>query len=126
MPCSIEGLYPQIVDFPYPIVIFSPQHTLVMVNKAFEEETNFKLTESGAIDARILRYKTNDVHLSDVLEQVFEGKTFYLEDITNALPMFSGIERQVFPRSDRYKRAVVFSIFWDKNCVPFGVIMFLP
>lgn len=46
-----------------------------MVNKAFEEETNFKLTESGAIDARILRYKTNDVHLSDVLEQVFEGKT---------------------------------------------------
>jgi len=101
MPCSIEGLYPQIVDFPYPIVIFSPQHTLVMVNKAFEEEANIKLTESGAIDARILLYKTSDVHLSDVLEQIFEGKTFYLEDMTNPLSMFTGIERQVFPRSYR-------------------------
>ena len=35
-----EGLFSQIIDyFPYPIAIFSPQYTLVMVNKAFAEET---------------------------------------------------------------------------------------
>jgi PAS domain-containing protein len=39
-----EGLFSQIIDFfPYPIAIFTPQHTLTMVNKAFAAETKMRL-----------------------------------------------------------------------------------
>ncbi len=36
-------LFPQIIDFlPYPIAIFTPQYTLVMINKAFAKAVKMR------------------------------------------------------------------------------------
>jgi len=82
-----EGLFSQIIDFfPYPIVIFTPQYTLAMVNKAFaaETKTRFMNSEKGAV--RILQYKIDDMQLATAVTRVFAGDTFF----------FRGLKEPVF------------------------------
>lgn len=74
--------FSQIIDFfPYPIAILTPQHTLVMVNKAFAPATKMRLMNPEKEPARILQYKITGTRLAAVLTRVFTGDAFFLEDI---------------------------------------------
>jgi AraC family transcriptional regulator len=122
-----EGLFSQIIDFfPYPIAIFTPQHTLTMVNKAFAAETKMRFTnlEKGAV--RILQYKINDTQLAVAVTRVFAGDTFFLEGLKSPFSMFSGIARQSAPQSDRFSKAVIFPVPADDVEITHGVIVFMP
>ena len=122
-----KGVFSQIIDFfPYPIAIFTPQYTLVMVNKAFEAKTRtrFMNLEKGA--AHILQYKINDTQLAAAVTKVFSGDTFFLEDLKNPFSMFSGITRQSELQSDHFNKAVVFPVPADDAKITHGVIMFMP
>ncbi len=122
-----EGLFSQIIDlFPYPLAIFTPQYTLAMVNKAFAAETKMQLMslEKGAL--RILQHKINDVRLATAVKQVFAGKTFFLEDIKNPFPMFSGITQQSTVETDRFNRVVIFPVITDDAKITHSVIVFMP
>ena len=65
------SLSSQIADYlPYPIAIFTPRHTLAMVNRAIWEETKI-----GAIDlkirvVRILKYRIDDVQMTTAVTNV--------------------------------------------------------
>lgn len=122
-----EGLFSQIIDFfPYPIAIFTPQYTLVMVNKAFaaEAKTQFVNLEKGAV--RILQYKIDNVQLAAAVKQVFDGATFFLEEVKNPFSMFSGITRQSVPQPDCFNKAIIFPVPADDAEITHGVIMFMP
>lgn len=122
-----DSLFSQIIDFfPYPIVIFTPQYTLSMVNKVFAEETKTRFTDLGKGDVRILQYKINDMQLAAAVMKVFDGKTFFLEDLKNPFSMFSGITCQSVPQPDRFSKAIVFPVTADDVKVTHGVIVFMP
>lgn len=121
-----EGLFSQIIDFfPYPIAIFTPQYTLVMVNKAFaaETKTRFMNLEKGAV--RILQYKIDNVQLAAAVTQVFNGDTFFLEELKNPFSMFSGITRQSAPPPDCFNKAIIFPVPADDAEITHGVIVFM-
>ncbi len=122
-----EGLFSQIIDyFPYPIAIFSPQYTLVMVNKAFAEETKMWPVnlEKGAV--RLLQYRTDNMQLAAAVRQVFSGSTSFLEDIKYPFTMFSGIPQCRDLQSDRFSRAVIFPVPADDVKIDHAVIVFMP
>lgn len=121
-----EELFSQFIDFfPYPIAIFTPEHTLSMVNKAFEEETNMQFTNMEKGDVRILQYKINDMQLAAAVMKVFAGDTFFLEGLKNPFSMFSGITHQGIQQSDRFSKAVVFPVPVDDTAITHGVIVFM-
>jgi AraC family transcriptional regulator len=122
-----DGLFSQIIDFfPYPIAIFTPQYTVVMVNKAFAAETKTRVMypEKGA--ARILQHKINDMRLATAITGVFAGNTFFLEDLKNPFSMFSGITQQRAAEPDRFNRVVIFPVPADDAEITHGVIVFMP
>lgn len=122
-----DGLFSQIIDFlPYPLVIFTPQYTLVMTNKAFVEETKTRVMypEKGA--AHILQHKINDVRLAAAITGVFAGDTFFIEDLKNPFSMFSGITQQSAAEPDRFNRVVVFPVPADDAIITHGVIVLMP
>lgn len=120
-----EGLFSQIVDFfPYPIAIFTPQHTLALVNKAFDAETETRFINLEKDAARIHQYKINDGQLAAAVEQVFKGDTFFLDDLKNPFSMFQGITGPS-RLSDRFQKAVIFPVPTDDK-ITHGVIVFMP
>jgi hypothetical protein len=121
-----EGLFSQIIDLlPYPLVIFTPQYTLAMTNKAFAAETKTLVMypEKGA--ARILRHKIIDVRLAAAITGVFAGNTFFLEDLKNPFSLFSGITQQSAVEPGRFSRAVIFPVTADDAKITHGVIVFM-
>jgi len=122
-----EGLFSQIINFfPYPLAIFTPQYTVVMVNKALAEDTKTRVMypEKGAI--RILQHKINDMRLAAAITGVFAGNTFFLEDLKNPFSMFSGITQQRAAEPDRFNRSVIFPVPADDAKITHGVIVFMP
>jgi len=120
-------LSPQIIDFfPYPIAIFTPQYTLVMVNKAFAEAAKMRLMNPEKGTVRILQYKIDDTRLAEAVKRVFAGDTFFLEDLKNPFSMFSGITRKSSLQSDQFNKAVIFPIAAGDAEITYGVIVFMP
>ena len=122
-----EGLFSQIINFfPYPLAIFTPQYTVVMVNKALAEDTKTRVMypEKGAI--RILQHKIDDIQLAAAVRGVFAGNTFFLEDLKNPFSMFSGITQQNAAEPDRFNRVVIFPVPADDAKITHGVIVFMP
>jgi PAS domain-containing protein len=122
-----NGLFSQIIDsFPYPIAIFTPQHTLTMVNKAFAAETKIRLIdlEKGAV--RILPYKINNMRLAEAVARVFAGDTFFLEDLNDTPLILLGIIPKGAPQSRHFNKAVVFPVPSDNDKITHGVIAFMP
>jgi len=122
-----EGLFSQIIDFfPYPVAIFTPEYTLVMVNKAFETEAKMRFINPGKRAARILKHKISDLQLASALNRVFSGETFFLEDLKDPFSMFSGIANQSVPETGRFNRAVIFPVPADSGSeISHGVIAFM-
>jgi AraC family transcriptional regulator len=121
-----EDLFSQIIDFfPYPIVIFTPQYTLVMVNKAFATKTKISVKdlEKGVI--RILQYKISDTRLAAAVTGVFAGDTFFLEDLKNPFSMFSGIKQQNVPKSENFGKVVIFPVPAENAEITHGVAVFM-
>ncbi|HHX75513.1 MAG TPA: hypothetical protein GX699_11475 [Firmicutes bacterium] len=122
-----DRLFSQIIDFfPYPIAIFTPQHALAVVNKAFAAETKTPAKNLEKGDIRILQCKIDDPQLAAAVTRVFAGDTFFLEDLKNPFAMFSGIARQGAPQPDRFRKAVVFPVPADNVAITHGVIVFMP
>jgi AraC family transcriptional regulator len=122
-----DGLFSQIVDFfPYPIVIFTPQYTLAMVNKAFAAEIKMRFMNLGKGAVRILQHKINDMQLAAAVTGVFAGDTFFLENLKNPFSMFSGITQQRAAEPDRFNKAVIFPVTADDAEITYGVIVFMP
>lgn len=122
-----EELFSQIIDLlPYPLAIFTPQHTLAMTNKAFAAETKMRVRypEKGAV--HILQHKIVDPQLAAAVKRVFAGDTFFLEDLKNPFSMFSGITQQSEPHSNRFNKAVIFPVPADDAEITHGVIVFMP
>jgi AraC family transcriptional regulator len=121
-----EGLFSQIIDyFPYPLAIFTPQYTLVMVNKAFTEETKMQSMNRGNGCVSILKHKVEDTRLVAAVTQVFTGEISLLEDLKNPFSMFSGIPAHNAPQSDRYNKVVVFPVSANDAKITHGVIVFM-
>lgn len=123
-----EGnLSSQVADFlPYPIAIFTPRHTLVMVNKAFWEAT-----KTGPIDLekrvfRLLKYRIDDTRLAAAITKVFEGETFLLEDLKNPFSMFYELLGQSTPTPEGFGKALVFPVTGYGEHITHGVIVFMP
>ena len=122
-----EGLFSQIIDFfPYPIVIFTPQYTLALVNKAFAAETKTQFRNQEKDSVQILQHKISDTQLAAAVTQVFARKTFFLDDLKNPFSMFSGIALQNAPLPSRFNKAVVFPVPADNSKITHGVIVFMP
>ncbi|MDD4089845.1 MAG: hypothetical protein PHP29_09170 [Tissierellia bacterium] len=122
-PKELSGLF----DFlPYPIAIFTPQYTLAIVNKAFTAETKIRFTNLEKENARILQYKIDDGRLTAAVLKVFNGDTFFLEDVKKPFSMFSGISKQDTLHPERFKRVVVFPVPADDDEITHGVIVFMP
>lgn len=122
-----EGLFSQVVDlFPYPIAIFTPQYTLDMTNKAFAAEVKTRGVYPGKRITRILQHRINDIQLAAALKGVFNGNTYFLEDLKNPFSIFSGITEQSAEMPDRYNRSVIFPVPIDDYKITHGVIVFMP
>ena len=122
-----EGLFSQIIDlFPYPLVIFTPQYTLTMTNKAFAAETKTLVMYPEKGTARILQHRINDVRLADAITGVFAGDTFFFEDLKNPFSMFSGITQQSTAEPGSFSRAVIFPVTADDAKITHGVIVLIP
>lgn len=122
-----DGLFSQIIDFfPYPIAIFTPQHTLSMVNKAFTAETNIRLIDLEKEAVRIHPYKIDNTRLAEAVIRVFAGDTFFLKDLNDTLSMLLGITPKNAPRSGHFNKTVVFPVPSDDDKVTHGVIVFMP
>lgn len=120
-------LFPQIIDFlPYPIAIFTPQYTLVMINKAFAKAVKMRFINAEKGTVRILQYKIDDTRLAEAVKGVFAGNTFFLEDLKNPFSMFSGITQQRAAEPDRFNKAVIFPVPADDAEITHGVIVFMP
>ncbi len=122
-----EGLFTQIIDyFPYPIAIFTLQYALAMVNKAFVTETEIRFINPPKEALRLLPYKITDTQLVTAVTRVFDGETFFLEDLKNPFSMFSGITRVSLSQPERFDKAVIFPVSADDAKITHGVIMFMP
>jgi len=121
-----EGLFSQIIDFfPYPIVIFTQQYRLAMVNKAFTAETKLRFVNLEEEATCILQDKITDKQLASAITQVFSGNTSFLEGLTNPFSMFSGVAQQSVLESDRFNRGVIFPVPTDDAEISYGVIVFI-
>jgi hypothetical protein len=76
-------------------------------------------------EIRVLQYKTNDMQLASAITNVFSGKTFILESLSNPFSIFSGVAQQNAQQPDRYTRAVIFPVSSDDAAITHGVIVFL-
>ena len=122
-----DGLFSQIINFfPYPIAIFTPQFTLVMTNRAFEEETKALGINQEIAVVQIFQHKIDDMRLATAITQVFTGDTFFLEDLKNPFSMFSGTMQQCVPQPDRCQKAIIFPIPAGDAEISHGVIVFMP
>ena len=121
-----EGLFSQVIDFfPYPIAVFTQDYTLTLVNRAFEAETKMPFVNAEKESFSILPYKIDNTQLATAITRVFNGDTFYLENLKNPFAMFSGIKESE-PRSERFLKAVIFPIPADNSRITHGVIVFMP
>lgn len=121
-----ESLFSQIIDFfPYPIAIFTSQYTLTLVNKAFAAETKMRLMNLEKETVRILQHKISDMQLATAVMRVFDGGTFFLENLKNPFSLFSGITQQSAIQSERFNKAVIFSVPADDTKITYGVIAFI-
>lgn len=122
-----DGLFSQIIDFfPYPIAIFTPQHTLTMVNKTFTAETNIRLMDLGKEAVQILPYKIDNMRLAEAVIRVFAGETFFLEELGGDLFMLLGIAAKDALQLNHFNKAVIFPVPSDDNKITHGVIVFMP
>jgi hypothetical protein len=97
-----------------------------MINKAFTAETNIKLTDLGKEAIRILPYKIDNMRLAEAIIRVFDGDTFFFEDLNGTLFTLLGITAEDVPQSRRFDKAVVFPVPSDNNKNTHGVIVFMP
>ena len=122
-----EGLYSKVIDlFPYPIAIYTPQYKLILTNKAFTS-----LIEEQSIDmekktTRILRHKINDIQLASAVKEVFDGRTYFLENLDSPFSMFSEIIKEDAVKSDHFNKVVIFPLTTDDSKISHGVIFFMP
>ncbi|NLM61722.1 MAG: hypothetical protein GX193_06545 [Clostridiales bacterium] len=124
---SNGSIFTKIIDyFPYPMAIFTPQYTLPIVNKAFAEETELKLGHDEQEEVRILRYKTSDMQLAAAVTNVFDGKTYILEDLKDPFSIFAGIERREKKQSRCFAKAVIFPVLSGDGAITHGVIVIMP
>lgn len=124
---SNDGLFSQIINsFPYPVAIFSPQYTLTLVNKAFEETVKALAENPEKKIDRILKYKIDDAQLIEAITRVFSGDTFYLEGLEKPFSMFQGVSKRSASASGSYSRAVIFPIPSDGDEITHGVIVLMP
>jgi AraC family transcriptional regulator len=76
-------IFSKIIEFfPYPIQVYSPDGTSVMVNKAMLEE--FEVPDKGMIVGRYNIFKDKDVNnlgLIDAVKRAFKGETISLTDL---------------------------------------------
>lgn len=122
-----EGLSSQIIDFfPYPLAIFTLNYTLVMVNKAFTEETKMQLKNQGNGCVRVLIHKIEDTQLVAAVTRVFAGDTFLLEGLQSPFSMFSGIPEYNAQQSNRFNKAVIFPVPNAEGRITHGVIVYMP
>jgi len=122
-----ELLFSQIIDlFPYPIVIFTPQYRVIMVNKIFASEAKMLGKNSGEEEVRILKHRIEDTQLVTALTRVFDETIFFLEDLKKPFSMFSGIAPQIVLHPGRFNSAVVFPVPADDGGITHAVIVFMP
>jgi hypothetical protein len=122
-----EGLLSQIIDsFPYPMVVFTPQYTLIMVNKAFETVTQMQFMNLEEEPARIFRHMIDDARLASAVKRVFAGDTFFFEELKNPFSMFSGIKQPDAPQTGSFNKAVIFPVPAENTKIIHGVIVFMP
>lgn len=78
-----EELSSKIIEFfPYPIQVYGPDGTSVMVNKAMMDE--FEIADREFIIGRYNIFKDPDIAVSGLVKQVkraFKGETVYLSDL---------------------------------------------
>lgn len=122
-----KGLFSQIIDFfPYPIAIFTPACTVTMVNKAFAAESKIPHMNLEDGTVRILQHKIKDIQLAAAFKQVFSGGTSFFEELNKPFSIFSGITCESEPRSERFRKAVIFPVPADDDKITHGVIVFMP
>lgn len=122
-----DGLFSQIIDFfPYPIAIFTPQFTLAVVNKAFVVETKMEILSKEKETVRIHLYKADDTRLACAVTRVFNGETFFIEDLKNPFSIFFGTAQQDMQQSDHFNRAVIFPVPSDDAEITHGVLLLMP
>ena len=121
-----ELLFSQIIDFlPYPIAIFTPQYSVTMVNKAFAAEAKRLAKGPEEKPVRIVQYKIFDMQLASAVKKVFNGYTFFLEELKDPFSMFSGIDAQS-PLPGHFNRAVIFPVTADDGGITHAVIVLIP
>ena len=121
------GLFSQIIDFfPYPLAIFTPEHILVMTNKAFAAEAKKRFINLENETMRILQHKIDDMQLAAAVTRVFAGETFFLESLKDPFSIFSGITRKSAPQHVCFSKAVVFLVSANDAEITHGVIVFMP
>jgi PAS domain-containing protein len=122
-----DGLYPQIIEcFPYPVAIFSPDHTLVMANRVFADVTGMDPADLVKGNIRILQYKIDDLQLASAIWRVFDGNTIFLEGVRQPFGMFSGIHANHDMQPGCYSKAVIFPVPGNDGKIGHAVIVFMP
>lgn len=122
-----EGLYSQVIDFfPYPVIVFSPDYTLVMVNKVFAEATGMDPVEIVRGNIRILQYKIDDLQLASAISRVFAGNSIFLDDVRQPFDMFSDIPANHDMQPGCYSKAVIFPVPGNDGKIGHAVIVFMP
>jgi len=66
------------------------------------------------------------MRLAAAVTKVFDGNTFFLEDLKNPFSMFSGITQQRTAEPERFNKAVIFPVPADDTEITHGVIVFMP
>ena len=122
-----NGLYSRIIDcLPYPVIVFSPDHTLVMANRVFTEVAGLYPADLEKGNIRILRYRIRDLKLACAVRRVFDGTPILLEDIMQPFDMFSGIRRDRGKQMGDYSKAGIFRVPDGDGKTGHAAIMFMP
>lgn len=84
---SYEDLFVRIIDyFPYPIMVFSPDGTLEMVNNALLNETGIKNADAVVNKYNIFGHSTAaDTGIQHATKRTLSGETVFLFDLKDPL-----------------------------------------
>ncbi|HPF18959.1 MAG: hypothetical protein QM289_04960 [Bacillota bacterium] len=122
-----EGLRARIIDsFPYPVVIFTPNHMLAAMNDAFQKAIGVPPGSPDPKSVHILQYKIKDSRMAEAVKQVFKGNSFSFDEVEEVFSMFSGVPHQEKPERDRFGTIVIFPIPEGDRKAAYGVIVFMP